>query len=182
MVLALHGELDLAMALRIEADVLLALHALYALRRSVIFPIPRSGAVSRGIPETLPRVKALPDVCPEAPVEAIPLTTAFPVTLSGFTSEGRAGGLPDGFAGSATAAAEAVETQEKTMLIDLRHVTFMDCSGLDLLCRLRDQVTARGGRLALMNLRPIVIRLLKLAALREPFELIGQADDGPPGA
>lgn len=115
LVLALHGELDLAMALRIEADLLLALYALHG----------TSAAVS-----------------------------ALPVRAS----------------------------RGKTMVLDLRHVTFMDCSGLDLICRLRDQLAERNGRLVLMNLRPIVIRVLKLAALHEPFELIGQLDDLLPSA
>lgn len=69
---------------------------------------------------------------------------------------------------------------DRTMVVDLREVTFMDCSGLDLICRLRDQVALRGGRLILMNAQPVVIRLLKLAALREPFELIEQPDGALP--
>ncbi|MEU7482482.1 STAS domain-containing protein [Streptomyces sp. NPDC042319] len=186
-VLALHGELDLAMALRIEADVLLALNALFALRRSVIFPAPRSRTVPsepKGMPRLLPKVHALPEVrteacpevLPEAPADMIPLPDAFPVTLSGFpTLSPRV--LPDGFPDNGSGGAG----REKTMMIDLRHVTFMDCSGLDLLCRVRDQLAERGGRLVLMNLRPIVIRLLKLAALREPFELDGQVDGDSPG-
>ncbi len=211
-VLALHGELDLAMALRIEADVLLALHALYALRRSAIFPAPRARVAPRPprvIPRILPRVKTLPEVRPEvrteahpevqsevrteghpdvhpelrpelrpeSPAEIIPLTSGLPVSLPGFHPEVRFGGVPGVFAGCREADGRNAGPGEKAIVVDLRHVTFMDCSGLDLLCRLRDQVTARGGRLALMNLRPIVLRLLKLAALREPFELVEQVDD-----
>ncbi|MFI9030386.1 STAS domain-containing protein [Streptomyces sp. NPDC053560] len=187
-VLALHGELDLAMALRIEADVLLALNALFALRRSVIFPAPRSRTVPsepKGMPRLLPKVHALPEVrpeacpevLPEAPADVIPLPDAFPVTLSGIPNLSPPSVLPDGFPDTGSGGA----AREKTMMIDLRHVTFMDCSGLDLLCRVRDQLAERGGRLVLMNLRPIVIRLLKLAALREPFELDGQVDGDSPG-
>ncbi|MER7399381.1 STAS domain-containing protein [Streptomyces sp. NPDC000151] len=199
-VLALHGELDLAMALRIEADVLLALHALYALRRSAIFPAPRARAVPRTprvIPRILPRVKALPEARPDvrteahpelppdarpevrpgAPAEMIPLTSGVPAALPGFLPEVRYDGRSGVFAGCCDVGGRNAGPGEKAMVIDLRHVTFMDCSGLDLLCRLRDQVTARGGRLALMNLRPIVLRLLKLAALRESFELVEQVDD-----
>ncbi len=184
------------MALRIEADVLLALHALYALRRSAIFPAPRARAVPRPprvIPRILPRVKTLPEarpdvrtedrsdghpeVHPEVPAEMIPLPGGLPVALPGFLPEVRFDGLPGVFAGRCEAGGRNARPGEKAMVVDLRHVTFMDCSGLDLLCRLRDQVTARGGRLALMNLRPIVLRLLKLAALREPFELVEQVDD-----
>ncbi|MEV0599545.1 STAS domain-containing protein [Streptomyces sp. NPDC050315] len=205
-VLALHGELDLAMALRIEADVLLALHALYALRRPAIFPAPRARTMPRQprvIPRILPRVKTLPEACsevqsevrteghpdhpdvhpevrPGAPAEMIPLSSGLPVSLPGFLPEVRFDGVPGVFAACREAGGRSARPGEKAMVVDLRHVTFMDCSGLDLLCRLRDQVTARGGRLALMNLRPIVLRLLKLAALREPFELIEQADDDAP--
>lgn len=215
-VLALHGELDLAMALRIEADVLLALHALYALRRSAIFPAPRARAVPRPprvIPRILPCVKTLPEARPdvrtedrpevpsevrtedrpdvrsegrgegrtdgltEVPAEMVPRSLGGPVALPGFLPEVRFDGLPGVFAGCREAGGWNARPGEKAMVVDLRHVTFMDCSGLDLLCRLRDEVTARGGRLALMNPRPIVLRLLKLAALREPFELIEQVDD-----
>ncbi|MGI5468516.1 STAS domain-containing protein [Streptomyces sp. CA-132043] len=189
-VLALHGELDLAMALRIEADVLLAFNALFALRRSVIFPAPRSRTVPsgpKGMPRLLPKVPALPEarpearpeVLPEAPADVIPLPDAFPVTLSGFPTS-PPGVLPDGFQDTGSGGRVGA-VPEKTMMIDLRHVTFMDCSGLDLLCRVRDRLAERGGRLVLMNLRPVVIRLLKLAALREPFELVGQVDGDSSG-
>ncbi|MFI8994958.1 STAS domain-containing protein [Streptomyces sp. NPDC053542] len=228
-VLALHGELDLAMALRIEADVLLALHALYALRRSAIFPAPRARVAPRPprvIPRILPRVKTLPEARPdvvrtedrpegrsggwpedrsegwaevgsedrsdvrsddrsesrtddrtEVPAEMISRAIGAPLALPGFLPEVRFDGLPGVFAGCRETGGRNARPGEKAMVVDLRHVTFMDCSGLDLLCRLRDEVTARGGRLALMNPRPIVLRLLKLAALREPFELIEQVDD-----
>ncbi|WP_234426657.1 STAS domain-containing protein [Streptomyces niger] len=183
-VLALHGELDLAMALRIEADVLLALNALFALRRSVIFPAPRSRTVpsgSQGMPRFLPKVNALPEVRPEAPADVIPLPNAFPVTFPEFVPPLSPSGPPEGFPDPGSGG-NGGAAHEKTLMIDLRHVTFMDCSGLDLLCRVRDQLTERGGRMVLMNLRPLVIRLLKLAALREPFELIGQVEGESPGA
>lgn len=196
------------MALRIEADVLLALHALYALRRSAIFPAPRARAVPRPprvIPRILPCVKTLPEARPdvrtedrpevpsevrtedrpeggsegrtEVSAEMVPRSLGGPVALPGFLPEVRFDGLPGVFGGCREAGVRNARPGEKAMVVDLRHVTFMDCSGLDLLCRLRDQVTARGGRLALMNPRPIVLRLLKLAALREPFELIEKVDD-----
>ncbi|MBZ4016390.1 hypothetical protein CCS38_11670 [Streptomyces purpurogeneiscleroticus] len=108
-----------------------------------------------------------------------PLSSGFPVSPPGSLSEVRFDGVPGVFAGCRDAGWRNARPGEKAMVVDLRHITFMDCSGLDLLCRLRDQVTARGGRLALMNPRPIVLRLLKLAALREPFELVD--DDVLPG-
>ncbi|POX36737.1 hypothetical protein C3486_32080 [Streptomyces sp. Ru73] len=180
-VLALNGELDLAMALRIETDLLLALNVLYALRRTVVIPAPRPRTAPRGIPKTVPVVNALPEVRPGAPAEVVPLPTAYPAAFSGAASAERPDELPDGLLGSGTGGGTAAVPHEKTMLIDLRHVTFMDCSGLDLLCRLRDKVAARGGRLVLLNLRPVVIRLLKLAALSEPFELAGLVDDASSG-
>ncbi|MFH8345248.1 anti-sigma factor antagonist [Streptomyces sp. NPDC018045] len=67
---------------------------------------------------------------------------------------------------------EALPPRPGTVIVNLCQVTFMDCSGLALLCRLRERVTGRGGRLLLLRPRPVVRRLLRLAPLDERFVVI----------
>ncbi|MFH8405694.1 STAS domain-containing protein [Streptomyces sp. NPDC018019] len=67
---------------------------------------------------------------------------------------------------------EALPPKPGTVVVNLCQVTFMDCSGLALLCRLRERVTDRGGRLVLLSPRPVVRRLLRLAPLDERFAVI----------
>ncbi|MEU6371441.1 STAS domain-containing protein [Streptomyces sp. NPDC046931] len=65
------------------------------------------------------------------------------------------------------------------LVLDLRPVSFIDCSGLSLLCRARNRVLARGGRLRLVVDGTPVLRLLRHTRLADVFE-IGQ--HLPPGA
>lgn len=51
------------------------------------------------------------------------------------------------------------------VLIDLRHITFFDCSGLTLLCRARRRVQAQGGRLQIVCPHPFTLRVLRLTGL-----------------
>ncbi|GCD39258.1 STAS domain-containing protein [Streptomyces chrestomyceticus] len=67
---------------------------------------------------------------------------------------------------------EALPPRPGTVVVNLGQVTFMDCSGLALLCRLRERVVDRGGRLVLLGPRPVVRRLLRLAPLDERFVVI----------
>ncbi|WP_443054925.1 STAS domain-containing protein [Streptomyces sp. NBC_00258] len=55
--------------------------------------------------------------------------------------------------------------------LDLRSVTFIDCSGLAALCRARNRVKIRGGRLRLVTSSPSVLRLLRLTGLAHAFEM-----------
>ncbi|MFD7664325.1 STAS domain-containing protein [Streptomyces sp. NPDC059788] len=67
---------------------------------------------------------------------------------------------------------EALPPRPGMVVVNLCQVTFMDCSGLAMLCRLRERVTGRGGRLVLLCPRPVVRRLLRLAPLEERFVVI----------
>ncbi|MEU6525780.1 STAS domain-containing protein [Streptomyces sp. NPDC046924] len=58
------------------------------------------------------------------------------------------------------------------LVLDLRAVSFIDCSGLRVLCRTRNRVLARGGRLRLITDRPSFLRLLRHARLTGVFELL----------
>ncbi|PWI10084.1 anti-sigma factor antagonist [Streptomyces sp. NWU339] len=57
------------------------------------------------------------------------------------------------------------------LVLDLRAVTFIDCSGLGVLCRARNRVLARGGRLRLITDRPSFLRVLHHVRLTGVFEL-----------
>ncbi|MFC0599574.1 STAS domain-containing protein [Streptomyces palmae] len=58
------------------------------------------------------------------------------------------------------------------VVLDLRRVTFVDCAGLSVLCRLRNRVLARDGRLRLVIDDPRLHRLLRLARLADAFEVL----------
>ncbi|MGW9031206.1 STAS domain-containing protein [Streptomyces sp. NPDC055722] len=57
------------------------------------------------------------------------------------------------------------------LVLDLRPVTFIDCSGLGVLCRVRNRVAARCGRLRLITDSGRVLRVLRAAGLDGVFEL-----------
>ncbi|MEV2254146.1 STAS domain-containing protein [Streptomyces sp. NPDC050147] len=52
-----------------------------------------------------------------------------------------------------------------TVVIDLTHTTFFDCSGLGLLVRARRRTKARGARLAVVCTHPLTLRVLRLTGL-----------------
>jgi anti-anti-sigma factor len=57
------------------------------------------------------------------------------------------------------------------LLLDLRSVTFIDCSGLRLLCRARNRTLARRGRLRLVNDSPRFRAILRDTLLAGVFEI-----------
>ncbi|WP_030326833.1 STAS domain-containing protein [Streptomyces sp. NRRL B-3229] len=57
------------------------------------------------------------------------------------------------------------------LVVDLTEVTFIDCAGLAALCRVRNRVLARRGRLRLVNGDGGFLRLLRAAGLGEAFEI-----------
>ncbi|MGV9561513.1 STAS domain-containing protein [Streptomyces sp. NPDC003480] len=57
------------------------------------------------------------------------------------------------------------------LVLDLRPVSFLDCSGLGLLCRVRNRVLARGGRLRLVVDGTRVLRVLRHARLAGAFDI-----------
>ncbi|MHC5264013.1 STAS domain-containing protein [Streptomyces sp. UC4497] len=59
------------------------------------------------------------------------------------------------------------------VILDLCGVSFIDCSGLSLLCTVRDQVLQRQRRLALVSDDPFFLRVLRLTGLADTFTVIG---------
>ncbi|MFE4965265.1 STAS domain-containing protein [Streptomyces sp. NPDC056660] len=60
---------------------------------------------------------------------------------------------------------------EPDLVLDLSPVSFIDCSGLGLLCRARNRVRSRIGRLRLVAPDGGFLRLLHCTGLRGAFEL-----------
>ena len=58
---------------------------------------------------------------------------------------------------------------EPDVLVDLRRVTFFDCSGLRVLCRADTGTRERGGRLRIVSDRPRVHRVLSAAGVLSRF-------------
>ncbi|MGW7272668.1 STAS domain-containing protein [Streptomyces sp. NPDC054864] len=52
-----------------------------------------------------------------------------------------------------------------TVVIDLTHIAFFDCSGLGLLVRARRRTKARDARLAVVCTHPLTLRVLRLTGL-----------------
>jgi anti-sigma B factor antagonist len=68
------------------------------------------------------------------------------------------------------------------LVLDLRRVTFIDCRGLAVLCRARNRVMRRGGRLRLLVDSPHIPRLLRLTRLADVFEVHLVSSRGHAGA
>ncbi|MFJ9630630.1 STAS domain-containing protein [Streptomyces sp. NPDC101175] len=59
----------------------------------------------------------------------------------------------------------ATAVAEPDVLVDLRSVEFLDCSGLRVLCRAERRARERGGRLRIVSDGPRVDRLLRASGL-----------------
>ncbi|MDF3146798.1 MULTISPECIES: STAS domain-containing protein [unclassified Streptomyces] len=57
------------------------------------------------------------------------------------------------------------------LVLDLRGVSFVDCSGLGVLCRTRNRILARQGRLRLVTDSARFLRVLRIAGLAGVFEI-----------
>ena len=68
------------------------------------------------------------------------------------------------------------------LVLDLRHVTFLDCAGVSLLCRLRNRVLEREGRLRLVIVDPRFLRLLRMVRLEDAFEVLEDLTPAVAGA
>ncbi|BCL24696.1 STAS domain-containing protein [Streptomyces tuirus] len=58
------------------------------------------------------------------------------------------------------------------LVLDLRPVSFIDCSGLGVLCRVRNRVSARQGRLRLVTDSTSLRRVLRYTGMAGVFELL----------
>ncbi|MFD4997607.1 STAS domain-containing protein [Streptomyces buecherae] len=59
------------------------------------------------------------------------------------------------------------------VIVDLRPVSFIDCSGLGLLCSLHERLMARGRRLRVLATRPVTLKMLRLTGLHHAFVVHG---------
>ncbi|MFD4873056.1 STAS domain-containing protein [Streptomyces sp. NPDC058420] len=57
------------------------------------------------------------------------------------------------------------------LVLDLRSVSFIDCSGLGVLCRTRNRVLARHGRLRLVTGSDSFLRVLRVTGLDGVFDI-----------
>ncbi|WP_427924514.1 STAS domain-containing protein [Streptomyces sp. cg40] len=63
----------------------------------------------------------------------------------------------------------ATAVAEPDVLVDLRPVEFLDCSGLRVLCRAEARARERGGRLRIVSDGPRIDRLLRASGLLGRF-------------
>lgn len=67
------------------------------------------------------------------------------------------------------------------LVLDLRQVSFIDCSGLSVLCRARNRVLARHGRLRLVADSARFLRVLRGTLLADVFEIHSDLLAAQPG-
>ncbi|MEV6833023.1 STAS domain-containing protein [Streptomyces sp. NPDC051133] len=67
------------------------------------------------------------------------------------------------------------------LVLDLRPTEFIDCTGLGVLCRARNRVLARRGRLRLVTDSTGFLRILRASGLSGVFEVHSRLPDAPPG-
>ncbi|MGW5128669.1 STAS domain-containing protein [Streptomyces sp. NPDC004069] len=65
------------------------------------------------------------------------------------------------------------------LVLDLRPVPFIDCAGLGLLCRVRNRVAARGGRLRLVSGSASFRRILRHTGLSGVFQVRPEFEETP---
>ncbi|MGW5470068.1 STAS domain-containing protein [Streptomyces chartreusis] len=62
-------------------------------------------------------------------------------------------------------------TERPDLVLDLRAVSFIDCTGIGILCRARKRVQARQGRLRLVSRNTRFLRILHITGLADAFEI-----------
>jgi anti-sigma B factor antagonist len=65
------------------------------------------------------------------------------------------------------------------LVLDMRRVSFIDCTGLGILCRARSRTLARQGRLRLITDSSRFLRVLRHAGLSGAFEVQRHLPEGP---
>lgn len=68
------------------------------------------------------------------------------------------------------------------LVLDLREVPFIDCAGLNVLCRARTRARAGHGRLRLVTDSARFLFVLRCAGLADVFDLSARWPDDPAGA
>ncbi|WP_434596820.1 STAS domain-containing protein [Streptomyces sp. A5-4] len=69
--------------------------------------------------------------------------------------------------------ADALRPADGLVVIDLCDVTFVDCSGLELLLKIRRVALAQGSTVRILSPNPRLLRILRYLILDEPFEIVG---------
>ncbi|MFF6782918.1 anti-sigma factor antagonist [Streptomyces sp. NPDC012510] len=98
------------------------------------------------------------------------------VEVSGEIDMASAGFVAEHLTAAATGGAEP------DVLVDLRRVTFFDCSGLRVLCRAEATARARGGRLRLVSDQLRMRQLLRAARLLRRFPPLPRLPPAPPAS
>jgi anti-anti-sigma factor len=96
------------------------------------------------------------------------------IEVSGEIDLASAGSLAEHLMAAVTGAAPP------DVLVDLRHVSFFDCSGLRVLCRAEATARSRGGRLRLVSDQPRIRQLLRGASLLRRFPPLPDIPPAPP--
>ncbi|WP_407554566.1 STAS domain-containing protein [Streptomyces sp. Pv4-95] len=65
------------------------------------------------------------------------------------------------------------------LVVDLARLTFLDCSGIGVLCRARRRARERGGRVVLVITDPHYLRILRAVGLGDTFEVVDSVPSEP---
>jgi anti-sigma B factor antagonist len=68
----------------------------------------------------------------------------------------------------------AAERRPRRIVLDLRHLTFMDVSGLRAILDAARSARRAGGGIAIANPMPHIVRLLELTAIDQTLEVVGR--------
>lgn len=69
--------------------------------------------------------------------------------------------------------ARLARESRRDLVLDLRAVTFLDCGGLTLLCRARDEARRREAHVVLLVGNPFFRKILRLAGSAATFDIAG---------
>lgn len=72
---------------------------------------------------------------------------------------------------------EAAAADQKSLIINLENVIFMDSSGLQVLLRLREKLDGQGRSVLLVNPQPQVRRLFQLTGFDKLFQIFEDNDE-----
>ena len=75
-----------------------------------------------------------------------------------------------------SAAVQLIESGARDVIVDASRLEFCDSSGLSALLRIMSHLAPQGGRLAIVNPHPIVLRVLQLCGLDEVLLIVETVD------
>ena len=71
-----------------------------------------------------------------------------------------------------TAVLEEIGSDNKTFLLDLSELTYIDSTGIGMLIEIRNEATEKGSALKLYHPRENVMKLLRLTGVDQIFEIV----------